>query len=114
MNYYTLNEKGIIIGAKKSGINTDEVIRKVRLQRNDIAWMSIDLNGTNAIIKIVENIEKPEIINEDEYCSIIANKSGVITKINARSGTPLVKEGEVVKEGMTLVGRMDGGKIYWN
>ena len=110
----TLSERGVRIGAKKSEINTDEVIRKVRLQRNDIAWMSIDLNGTNAIIKIVENVEKPEIINENDFCNIVANKSGVITKINAKSGTSLVKEGEVVKEGMILVGRMDGGEIHRN
>lgn len=53
--------------------------------------MSIDLNGTNAIIKIVENTEKPELINKNEYCNIVANKSGVITKINAKTGTPVVK-----------------------
>ena len=109
-----LNDKGIIVGTKKSDIDTDEIIRKIRLERDDIAWMSIDLNGTNVIVKIVENTEKPEIIDEEEYCDIVAQKAGVITKINARSGTPLVKEGEVVKEGMILVGRMVGREVYRN
>ena len=76
--------------------------------------MSIDLNGTNAIIKIVENTEKPEIINKNEYCNIVANKSGVITKINAKTGTPAVKIGDVVTKDTILVGRMDGRKIYRN
>ena len=92
----------------------DYIIRKIRLERDDIAWMSIDLNGTNVIVKIVENTEKPKMVNEEEYCNIVAKKTGVITKINARSGTPLVREGEVVEEGMILVGRMDGRKIYRN
>lgn len=108
-----LNNKGIIVGAKKSKLDTNEIIRKIRLERDDIAWLSIDLNGTNAIIKIVENTEKPEIINENEYCNIVSDKSGVITKINAKNGTALVKEGDVVTDGMLLVGRMDGGKVYW-
>lgn len=109
-----LNEKGITIGARKSKIDTEEIIREIRLKRNDIAWMSIDLNGTNAIIKVVENIEKPQIVNKNDYCSIVANKAGVITKINARSGTPLVKIGDVVTEESLLVARMDGRKIYRN
>ena len=109
-----LNEKGIVIGAQKSKIDTDEIIREIRLKRDDIAWMSIDLNGTNAIVKIVENTEKPEIIDKNDYCSIIANKAGVITKINAKSGTPLVKIGDVVTEETILVARLDGRKIYRN
>lgn len=109
-----LNEKGIVIGAQKSKIDTEEIIRGIRLQRDDIAWMSIDLNGTNAIIKIVENTEKPEIIDKNDYCNIVANKSGVITKINAKTGTPVVKIGDVVTKDTILVGRMDGRKIYRN
>lgn len=109
-----INEKGITIGAQKSKIDTEEIIRGIRLKRDDIAWMSIDINGTNAIIKIVENTEKPEIIDKNEYCNIIANKSGVITKINAKTGTPVVKIGDVVTKDTILVGRMDGRKIYRN
>lgn len=109
-----LNEKGIVIGAQKSKIDTDEIIREIRLKRNDIAWMSIDLNGTNAIVKIVENTEKPDIVDKNDYCSIVANKAGVITKINARNGTPVVKIGDVVTEETILVARLDGRKIYRN
>lgn len=109
-----LNEEGIVIGAEKTKINTEEIIRQIRLKRNDIAWMSIDLNGTNAIIKIVENTEKPAIINKNDYCNIVSNKSGVITKINAKNGTPVVKVGDVVTKDTILVGRMDGRKIYRN
>ena len=74
--------------------------------------MSIDLKGTNAIVKIVENTQKPEIIDKSDYCNIIADKAGVITKINAKSGTKMVDVGDVVKEGKILVARMDGRKIY--
>ena len=109
-----LAECGLNIGALKSKIENREIINKIRLKRDDIAWMSIDLNGTNAIIKIVENTEKPEILDKNDYCNIVANKSGVITKINARTGTPVVKIGDVVTKDTILVGRMDGGKIYRN
>ena len=36
--------------------------------------------------------KKPEIVDEDEYCNIVATKDGVVTKIMAQNGTPLVKK----------------------
>ena len=38
-------------------------------------------------------MKKPEIIDENEYCSIVSNKSGIITKISAQTGTANVKVG---------------------
>ena len=74
-----------------------------------MAWVGIDIKGTNAIIKIVEADAKPEIIDESEFCNIVADKDGMITKVNAQNGTPLVKEGAVVTKGDILVaGWMEG------
>lgn len=104
-----IEEEGLKIGKWKADINTKEIINKVRLKRQDIAWMGIELKGTNAIVKLVKAEEKPEIIDEEEYCSIVSDKAGVITKINAQNGTANVKEGDVVKKGDVLInGWMEG------
>lgn len=58
----------------------------------------IHIRGTNAIIEIVEADKKPNIVNEDEYCNIVTDKEGIITKINVQNGTALVKEGDIVKK----------------
>lgn len=58
----------------------------------------IHIRGTNAIIEIVEADKKPDIVNEDEYCNIVTDKEGIITKINVQNGTALVKEGDIVKK----------------
>ena len=63
----------------------------------------MEIKGTNLIVKVVEADEKPEIINEDEYCNIVAKKDGIIAKVNAQNGTPIVKEGDTVKKGDVLV-----------
>lgn len=103
-------ENGLNIGKWKHNINTKEIINQLRLDRDDIAWIGIEQNGTNIIIKIVEADKKPDIINEEDYCNIVANKSGMILKISAANGTSLVKEGEVVKQGDILVGGWLEGK----
>ena len=97
-----VKDGGFNIGKFKNQINTKEVINKLRLERDDIAWVGIEIKGTNMIIKIVEADKKPEIINEDEYCNIVADKTCMILKVNAGNGTPLVKEGDLVKKGDIL------------
>ena len=104
-----IENAGLKIGELKSKINTKEIINKIRLQRSDVAWMGIELKGTNAIVKVVKANKKPDIIDENEYCSIVSDKAGVITKINAQTGTANVKVGDTIKEGDILInGWMDG------
>ena len=38
-----LSELGLNVGTLKSKINTKEIINQIRLKRDDIAWMNIDL-----------------------------------------------------------------------
>ena len=65
---------GLKVGTLKSRVNSQEIINEIRLERADIAWIGISIEGTNAIVKIVEAEAKPEIINEEDYCNIIATK----------------------------------------
>jgi len=105
----SLQEEGIETGKWKNGIETREIINRIRLKRDDIAWMGMEIKGTNAIVKIVEADAKPDIINEEEYCDIVADKDGVIVSVEAQNGIPAVKEGDLVKVGDVLIsGSMEG------
>ena len=100
---------GLKAGKLKYKIDTKEIINEIRLKRQDVAWMGIELKGTNAIVKIVKADQKPEIIDEDEYCNITSDKVGIITKINAQAGTINVQVGDTVNIGDVLIkGWMEG------
>ena len=104
-----LKNKGLSIGIAKNKLDVKNVINDIRMEREDIAWMGIDIKGTNAIVEIVKTDEKPEIVKSDEYCNIISEKSGIITKINVSNGTAKVKIGDIVKKGDVLVeGKLEG------
>ena len=105
-----LNKSGLVTGKNKSSIDVVEVINNVRLDRADIAWLGIDIKGTNAIVEIVEADEKPDIVDYEDYCNIVSDKEGVITKINVQNGTPMVEKGDVVRKGTILVGGWLEGK----
>ena len=104
-----IEKAGLTVGKLKSKLDTANIIRQIRLERDDISWIGIELKGTNAIVKIVKAKEAPEIIDENDYTNIVANKSGVITKIVAQNGTAKVKVGDTVEKGTVLIeGTMTG------
>lgn len=104
-----LADLGLRKGVRKSKIETDKLINELRLKRNDISWIGIDLKGTNVIVKAVKADEKPDLLDNSDYCNIVASKSGVITKIIAQNGTAVVNVGDEVNEGDILIaGYMEG------
>ena len=104
-----IENAGLKTGTLKTKIKTKEIINKIRFQRKDVAWIGIELKGTNAIVKLVKADEKPDIIDENEYCSIVSDKAGIITKISAQTGTANVNVGDIVKENDILInGWMEG------
>lgn len=107
--YQDVISAGLTIGKSKFNLNTKEVINKIRLNRDDIAWIGIEIKGTNAIVRVVKSTARPDIIDENEYCNIVSDKQGVITKIRAQNGTMAVKVGDTVNIGTTLInGWMEG------
>ena len=109
-----IQNEGVDIGKYKNGVDLQNLINKIRIARDDIAWIGMEIKGTNLIIEVVEADEKPEIINEDEYCNIVANNDGIIVKVNAQNGTPAVQEGDTVKKGDILVQGWIEGKYTEN
>lgn len=98
-----IQNEGINIGKYKNNIDLQSLINKIRIQRDDIAWVGMEIKGTNLIVDVVEADKKPEIINEDEYCNVVADKDGIIVKVKAQNGTPAVEEGTTVKKGDILI-----------
>lgn len=104
-----LEALGLKRGILKSEVQTDKIINEIRLKRHDIAWIGLDMEGTNIIVNIVKADSSPDIIKNTDYCNIVAKKPGTITKITAQNGTALVKPGDTVNQGDVLIaGYMDG------
>lgn len=100
---------GITRGMPRNRIDTEKVINELRLQRDDIAWVGIDIVGTSVKINIVKADKSPDIIKNTDYCNIVAKKAGTIQKITAQNGTAVVNVGDTVQKGDILIaGYMEG------
>ena len=104
-----LGKAGLKRGILKSKIDTANIINNIRLNREDVAWIGIDIEGTAVKVDIVKADNKPKVIDNSEFCDIVATKKGAITKITAQNGTAIVNVGDEVNKGDILIaGYMDG------
>lgn len=95
----SLKDSGIYKGKLKFNIDKKEIVNSLRIKENDITWAGIEIDGTRAIVTVVEKtrINKDSIQNE-KIGNIIAIKSGIISKIVAENGTAIFKEGSYIYE----------------
>lgn len=104
-----LEENNVKIGTYKKKIDKEKLMNKIRLDRNDISWVGIELKGTNLKISISEADLAPSVDNPKEINNIVADRDGEIAKLIVQSGTARVKEGDIVQKGDLLVeGIMEG------
>lgn len=96
-------EMGLSPGAWKKNVDLEQVTKTLLLDFPDLSWVSVGIKGTDASIKIAETIEKAEMVDKETPCSIVAAMDGVILKITAERGTPMVQAGDVVQKGDVLI-----------
>ena len=98
-----LRRQGLGIGTFGPGLDERTVGNKVLLQLPQLSWLSINLYGTRAEVLVREAVEAPELVDAQEYGSVVARASGIVTRVEALTGEAVVKVGDTVLEGETLI-----------
>lgn len=100
-----LKEKDITIGKWKKKISCSALEEEMREDFPETAWVSCDIEGTCLSVHIKESIDLSDLEREtsEEPRDIVASKSATVLSIVTRKGTPMVKKGDEVKEGDTLI-----------
>ncbi|NLL70571.1 MAG: sporulation protein YqfD [Epulopiscium sp.] len=99
----TLDRYGVGAGVRKRSIRVEEFGHYLMQEIKEISWVAAHIKGTRLFIELVETVPKPEFIDIDTPCNIVADKKGVIVSIATSAGTPIVKAKDVVEEGDILV-----------
>lgn len=97
------------VGTWKHQVDCNRLEEHLREDYEEIAWVSCSIQGTRLHIDIKETLDRKTKQNPKKPCDIVANKSGIITKMAVKSGTPLVSVGDSIKKGSTLI----SGLIYY-
>lgn len=103
-----INRNEISLGTLRRKVNCEELEEKLRRHYDEIAWISCSIDGCQLSVRIKETLDKNTKNETDQPCDLVALKDGIITSIVTQNGTPLVKKGDKVKKGETLI----TGNIY--
>ncbi|HHX71314.1 MAG TPA: sporulation protein YqfD, partial [Clostridiales bacterium] len=108
-----LSSFGLNPGASIRSLDEGQIKEQVLLAMKDLAWVGIYVKGSTVEIKY-ELLEKaPEIVPVDEPASIYADKTGILTRIDAFKGTAMAKVGDTVEPGDLLVSaKMEAGEKH--
>ena len=104
----TALKKELYIQGVKPGVYKKRIDRKIVRENimgkfKQIAYVSINVKGTNIFVNITKKDESQNSDENSNYCNIIAQKDGIIEKIVPRSGEAIVQEGDIVKKGDVLI-----------
>ena len=101
-----LSEVGIRPGSFFSSFDCNELAEELlNKQQDSLCWVGVRRKGTVLEIELATGTfyeGDPEIPLETA-CNIVADKSGVITKVLTTAGTNMVKVGDVVEKGQVLI-----------
>lgn len=95
--------QGVKPGVYKKTIDRKVVRENIMSKFDQIAYVSINVKGTNIFVNITKKDESQNSEENSNYCNIIATKDGIIEKVVPRSGEALVEEGDIVKKGDVLI-----------
>lgn len=98
-----LANAGVKPGVYKKSIDRKEVRDYVMSKFDDVAYVSINVKGTNIIVTVTKKDESLEQKKETNYCNIIANKDAIIERVIPRSGKQVISPGDIVRKGDVLV-----------
>ncbi len=98
-----LAEQGFSVGGLIRGTNTASVEQRVMIYNEDIAWMSININGTVARVEVREVLDTEITDKKTTPANLISTYDAQIVGMEVYSGFISVKEGDFVRAGELLV-----------
>ena len=105
--YDTLRSLGCGIGSYIPGMNLYSICSEYLLADPEIAWISVNMEGTVAHVEVIEKEYRShaelELPDDGQPSNLIAARDGMIVSWELAGGEPAVRAGQVVRKGDLLV-----------
>ncbi len=104
-----LRDCGIVKGAFIPDIDFESCERRIMLAIDDIAWVGIRNTGGRIVVDIDEMVYKPEMLDENTPCNIVALYDAQIVEMNVLEGVGCAQTGYTVHKGDILISGVQEG-----
>lgn len=99
----TLREAGVDRFMRHRGVRFVRIANDTAALFDQIAWLGLHREGVFLTVEVKEAIPLPEIEEYSIPCDVVAAKSGVVVTVTPLRGKALVKPGDRVTDGQTLI-----------
>lgn len=98
-----LEAEGITYGTFGLGIHPETLKNHILLEIPELSWLTVNVNGFRATVIVRERVCPPPIRDEHTDANIIAEKDGLITRVQLFGGHAAVAKDETVTKGQLLI-----------
>ena len=98
-----LHQLGVGFGTFGPSIHPQEIKNRMLLRIPELSWITVQQSGACANVVVRERPQKLPVLDRKTPKDLIAVRSGIITKTEILQGNPLVKAGDLVSKGQTLI-----------
>lgn len=98
-----LQRFGVRPGVYGPSLDRRQIEQEILLAVDELAWMTINLHGTQVEVQVLERKDAPHRVDESGFYHIVSETDGIISEIEAELGDAKVKKGDTVAEGDILI-----------
>ena len=98
-----LERCGVGVGSRGIGLDQDDLRNRALSLLPDVVYLAVNVRGCTAHVQVVERTRPPHLYRDSDVQNVIAEKDGLITRIEALDGVTCTAVGEVVQAGQVLL-----------
>lgn len=101
-----LEEVGVCFGAWAPSINSESVQIRMLNRIGKLAWLAVNRCGGVLTVSVSEREDEATDLDRRVFANLVADRSGVLTKVDVYNGFAEVEPGDAVVTGQILVSGM--------
>lgn len=99
----SLSKNGVTLGTFGLSVDSEDVRNHVLLDIPELSWIAVNVSGFRAHVQVRERVEVPPIVDRTTPANIVAERDGLVIRIQALEGHQLVLPGTTVEKGQLLI-----------
>ena len=98
-----LDDLGVHFGTWGPAIDSEQLRNDMLRTIPELRWIGVNWSGMKAGVQVSEHGEETTPLDRQTCADLIACADGVVTDVEVYNGQALVKKGDAVREGQTLI-----------